>query len=164
MRRSGCGFTLIELVIVIAIIGIVASLAISTYQTYTVRTQVSEGIAFVSGIESLVIDAYSKNAAPPIGRVEAGATPNAEDSRSSYVTGVAVVNGRIDVTFGNEAHQEITAETLSLTPYLTTGDTVVWRCGNAPAPSEATELAGGGITAEHKAATVDSRYLPGNCR
>jgi type IV pilus assembly protein PilA len=164
MMQGNRGFTLIELMIVIAIIGILASLAVSAYQTYTVRAQVSEGLEFASGAKVAIISAYTKNSSPPIDRAEAGMTPWPADSRGSYVAEVAVVNGRIDVTFGNGAHPDIAAETLSLTPYLTTGNAVVWRCGNAPAPAGATELTGGGITAEHQTPTVDARYLPGDCR
>jgi type IV pilus assembly protein PilA len=158
------GFTLIELMLVVVIIGILASLAVSAYQTYTVRAQVSEGINFASGTKTSIVDAYLNNNAPPLDRLEAGMTQQPSDSRGSYVSEVAVVNGRIDITFGNDAHQDIAAESLSLTPYLAAGNSVVWRCGNAPAPAGATELTGGGITAEHRTPTVDSRYLPSDCR
>lgn len=164
MHQRNGGFTLAELVLLIVIISIVASLAISTYQTYTVRSQVSEAIAVVSRMKHLVADAYSTNGRPPIDRTEAGLTPHPEDSRGSYVTAVAIVDGRIDITFGNNAHQEIAAQSVSLTPYLTSENTIRWRCGNAQAPSAATELAGSGVTARHLPATVDLRYLPGECR
>ena len=162
LQRHG-GFTLIELMIVVAIIGILASLAISAYQTYTVRAQIAEGINFASGAKVPIVDAFTNNGSPPINRAEAGMTPNATDSKGSYVTQVEIVNGRIDVTFGNSAHQDIVAQTLSLTPYETAGNTVIWRCGNAPAPA-GTLLQGGGVEAQYLAATVDPRYLPSTCR
>jgi type IV pilus assembly protein PilA len=157
MRHSSTGFTLIELVLVVAIIGILASLAIAAYQTYTVRTQVSEGIAFASGAKVSIIEAYSSNRVLPTSRAEAGMSPDPADTSGAYVTQVDIVDGRIDMTFGNRAHQDLAAKTLSLTPYLTNGDTIVWRCGNALAPSGIELVA-------HLAPTVDNRYLPTSCR
>ena len=88
-------------------------------------------------------------------------TPVATDTRGNYVTSVEIVNGRVDVTFGGPlAHQDIIGAALSLTPYETTGNTVVWRCGNAGPPPGV--LLNGG--AGHVAPTVNPRYLPTNCR
>jgi type IV pilus assembly protein PilA len=88
-------------------------------------------------------------------------TADATDTRGSYVSSVEIVNGRIDVTFGGPlAHQDIIGTVLSLTPYETTGNTVAWRCGNAPPPPGV--LLNGGVG--HVAPTIDTRYLPASCR
>jgi type IV pilus assembly protein PilA len=157
MRQNNKAFTLIELMIVVAIIGILASLAIAAYQTYTVRSQVSEGIAFASGAKVPIVDAYSRNRVLPASRIEAGMSPDPADSSGTYVTRLDIVNGRIDITFGNRAHPDIAAQTLSLTPYLASDNAIVWRCGNA-SPPPGTELV------EHLAPSVDARYLPSSCR
>ena len=162
MMRRNQGFTLIELMIVVAIIGILASLAISAYQTYTVRAQVSEGLSFAAAAKVPVVDAYTTTGMPPATRIEAGMSGAPADSSGAYVTQVNVTNGRIDVTFGNQAHQDIQGDTISLTPYVS-GNTVAWQCGSA-APPPGALMSGGGITAAHLAPTVDQRYLPSTCR
>lgn len=160
MYRSR-GFTLIELMIVVAIIGILASLAVSAYQTYTVRAQVSEGIIFSAGAKGPIVEAYTMAGVAPANRVAAGMTPAATDSNGNYISAVEITDGRVDVTFsGPLAHQDIVGMTLSLTPYETAGKTIVWRCGNAAAPGG--NLLNGG--AAHLAATIDPRYLPFTCR
>lgn len=165
MTRKQAGFTLIELMIVVAIIGILASLAVTAYQTYTVRAQVSEGINMAAGAKAPVIDAFNMDGEPPAGRVEAGMTAAPTDSKGKYVSQVNIVNGRVDVTFGGDAHAEIFGRTVSFTPYATTSGGFVWRCGAAPAPGQgATLLSGGGTTTAHQAPTIQERYLPSSCR
>lgn len=161
MLSRGRGFTLIELMIVIAIIGILASLAVSAYQTYTVRAQIAEGINFAAGAKVPIVDAYTNGGVAPANRAATGMTPLATDSRGSYVSSVEISNGRIDVTFGGPlAHQDIIGQVVSVTPYETADNTIIWRCGNAPAP--AGNLLNGG--AAHLPPTLDIRYLPAGCR
>ncbi len=156
------GFTLIELMIVVAIIGILASLAVSVYQTYTVRAQIAEGLQMAAGAKVPIVDGFTNSGVAPIDRAAAGMSPDPTDSRGSYVSQVVVDNGRVDVTFsGPRSHQAIIDKTLSLTPYVTAGNTVIWRCGNAAAP--------GGVGTspmgeDHLPATVEPRYLPSSCR
>lgn len=165
MNKFERGFTLIELMIVVAIIGILGSLALAAYQTYTIRAQVSEALNMAAAAKTPVIDAFHNTGQPPANRTEAGMSANPADTQGSYVASVDVADGRVDVVFGNNAHQEISGQTLSFTPYQSPSSmTYLWRCGAATMPAGSTELSGGGVTSVHMPPGIAVRYLPSSCR
>lgn len=165
------GFTLIELMIVVAIIAILSSVGVSTYQTYVVRAQVTEGISLAGNAKVPIVDAFLTTGEAPANRAAAGLTPDPTDTSTKYVASVDVVDGRLDVTFGNDANAAIGNSVLTLTPYEGVGGAVVWRCATQPVPQDGSGsdlnpmgTAGGGNTASYDPGDVDSRYLPRSCR
>ncbi len=146
MKRSmQKGFTLIELMIVVAIIGILAAVALPAYQDYTVRAKVSEVILAASSAKTAVAESAQVNAAMPL------AASLVVDSQSSkYVSGVVysqtdASTGVITVTT-SAADTKISGKTLTMTGALQPNGQVTWVCA-APAS--------GGI---------DSKYLPASCK
>ena len=160
------GFTLIELMIVVAIVGILATVAVPTYQSYSIRSQVSEGMSMVGPTKARVADAFLARGEAPVDRAAAGLTGVATDSAGKYVESIDVTNGVIVITYGFQANAQILGLTFTMTPYETNNQGVVWRCGSSAAPAGLSLMgtSGGGNTAAYQAPTVPARYLPAACR
>lgn len=161
MSHKAHGFTVIELVIVVAIFAILAAMIVSAYQTYTVRTQVQEALDFVEPLKSSISAAFDAAGVAPANRESAGLTSQLASSANQYVADVAVKDGRLDIRLGGNAHQVVFGEQLSVTPYVLADGQLAWRCGVAPAPPGGNLLPQG---AEHAAPSIDERYLPAGCR
>ncbi|MES0873756.1 pilin [Sinimarinibacterium thermocellulolyticum] len=121
------GFTLIELMIVVAIIGILAAIAIPAYQDYTIRAQVSEGINLAAGAKTAVAEVFQDSGTFPGSNASAGLS-QAASITGKYVTQVAVgASGVITATYGNEVNTKIAGGTCTMTP-TDAGGSVEWDC------------------------------------
>jgi len=156
------GFTLIELMIVVAIIGILAAIAIPAYQDYTIRSQVTEGLNLASAVKAGVAEAFANTGEWPADLDGAGGDSSTPPA-GKYVESVDVEDGTITITFGNDVNDVISGETLALKPRVSENDDVVWLCGNFTAAGTTLEDPDSGASADGTTSLLD-KYLPQSCR
>jgi len=128
-QRHPNGFTLIELMIVVAIIGILAAIAIPAYLDYAVRSQISEGLSLVSGAKSAVNEYYMERGSWPANNVEAGLA-DMHDIIGRYTEHVSVANNVIEINYGNDCNAVIFDEKIEFTAVDNDGS-VIWICASA---------------------------------
>ena len=170
MRTLQKGFTLIELMIVVAIIGILAAIAIPAYQDYTIRSQVTEGLTLASDMKAAVAEYTAQTGNWPVDLVDAGlgSTAAATDKTGRYVQSVDVNNGTIVIVYGLDANSRINGNTLAIQPYVNENGDVVWQCGKATQPDNSYQnsggAGGGGTDSAVVATDVLDKYMPASCR
>ena len=172
------GFTLIELMIVVAIIGILAAIAIPAYQDYTIRSQVTEGLNLAAAVKASVAEYYAQNGVWPLSLTQLGMDPTPGNAPSGkYVDQVLVANGTINIRYQHDAPFQANASideailslrpTISGTSAATSNGDVVWTCGTkaivgVDPPAPATPAAADATTLT--AANNKAKYVPANCR
>lgn len=139
------GFTLIELMIVVTIIGILAAMAVPMYLDYAVRSQIADGLNLAGGAKSAVTEFFQDRGAMPTDNTQAGLSPSGQ-IQGKYVASVAVGNqdGVITITYGNEANVAISGESITLTADTSQAGSVQWICDS------------GGV--------IEDKHLPSACR
>ncbi|MGR9074303.1 MAG: pilin [Gammaproteobacteria bacterium] len=157
MKKMQQGFTLIELMIVVAIIGILAAIAIPAYKDYTIRAKVSEGLNLAASAKLAVSEYYDSEGELPTTNNQAGlpadTTINGEHTLSVTVntnnSSATIPAGLITMEYRNTA--EIQNEIVTLSP-VTHAGSIEWRC------------AARGQGSSGSTTQVDNRYRPANCR
>jgi type IV pilus assembly protein PilA len=171
MKTMQKGFTLIELMIVVAIIGILAAIAIPAYQTYTIRAQVSEGASLASGLETAFAENYANTGVAAANNAALG-IPAANIIAGTYVSGVSMLAaGQITVTYGAGANAKILGQKITYTAYMSPNGDIAWVCNDGAQATKAISngqlvLVNGGTaaTAATGVFVTNPSYMPTVCQ
>lgn len=155
MSKLNKGFTLIELMIVVAIIAILAAIALPAYQDYTIRAQVGEGPITAAALKTAVAEYYADRGSFPTSNATVGID---QTISGTYVASITNNAGALTITYGNNANAKIVGSTLGLTARTNLNGDIAWVCGSRTIPAGFT---GGPAPVD---GTVLDKYRAANCR
>jgi type IV pilus assembly protein PilA len=167
MKAIQKGFTLIELMIVVAIIGILAAIAIPAYQDYTIRSQVTEGLNLAGSVKAAVAESYADRGAWPVDNEAAGIVDDAGVEvfpSGKYVDQIAIATGTINITYGGQSNENIDGSILSLRPRISANDDVIWLCGDNDGTGITAALDDPDVPASDSITDIAPKYVPASCR
>ena len=164
MKSLQKGFTLIELMIVIAIIGILAAIAIPAYQNYTIRAQVSEGLSLAGGIETAFDECYANKGTAAGNCASLPLLGISSTVSGTYVKSMTYADGVITAMYGPNANANIAGDTITLAAYQSNNGDISWICSGPTqntVPTGLTAVKGGtGVVA---GTITNPAYVPGSC-
>jgi type IV pilus assembly protein PilA len=157
--KNKLGFSIIEMMVVVAILGILAMIAIPSSMNRIIREQVAATIPWSEAAKEPIALLWKTTGKLPADNTEAN-LPSADKMVSNFVTNLSVENGAIHMILGNKVNGKLKGKTLSIRPAVVDGEQVVpvsWICGNAKTPDKMT------VKGSNKTNIADE-HLPFGCR